>query len=72
MTKLQVVEYFKMRLNNLTHPPTTRQQQAFATAIAAIEELWQYKSLGYTPEELEDIIKMVFNAEVKSEQRITE
>ena len=72
MTKKQTVEYFKMRLNNIDHPPTTRQQKAFETSIAAIEELWQYKALGYTPEELEKIIKMVFNAEVKSEQRTIE
>lgn len=57
MTKKETVEYFRMRLNNITHPPTTRQQKAFETSIAAIEELWQYKALGYTPEELQ----LVFN-----------
>ena len=57
-----------MRLGNLTHPPTTRQQHAFRAAIEAIEELWQYKALGYSPEELQKIITNTFNADLEKEE----
>lgn len=65
LSRKQAVEYFKMRLANLDHPPATRQQKAFITAIESIEELWQYKSLGYTPQELQQIINNTFNADLK-------
>ena len=67
MTRLKAVEYFKMRLGNLTHPPTTRQQHAFKCAIDSIEELWQYKALGYSPEELQKIISNTFNADLEKD-----
>ena len=70
LTRKQTVDYFKMRLENLEHPPTTRQQLAFKTAIESIEELWQYKALGYTPQELQQIINNTFNADLEKEALI--
>lgn len=60
----QAVDYLKMRLENVEYPLATRQQQVFIVAIEAIEELWQYRSLGYTPEQLQKIINNTFNADL--------
>ena len=38
MTEQQAIEYFKMRLRERTHPPTTAQQKAFTLAIPALEK----------------------------------
>lgn len=67
LTTKQAVDYLKMRLENVEYPLATRQQQVFIVAIEAIEELWQYRSLGYTPQELQQIINNTFNADLEKE-----
>lgn len=67
ITTKQAVDYLKMRLENVEYPLATRQQQVFIVAIESIEELWQYRSLGYTPQELQQIINNTFNADLEKE-----
>jgi hypothetical protein len=38
MTNEEAIKYFKMRLAERTHPPTTAQQKAFAVALEALEK----------------------------------
>lgn len=35
----KAIEYFKMRLNEKSHPPTTAQQKAFTAALEALERV---------------------------------
>ena len=54
MTYEEALSYFKMRLNEVTHPPTTAQQKAFSVAIEAIEKADKYRwhNLRENPDDL--------------------